>query len=696
MFSKNLFEIAGVSKPYKVTKPIRLIELFAGIGAQAAALERLGANFEHYRVCEFDKYAIASYNAVHGTNFETSDICDLKAEDLGIVDKDKYEYIMTYSFPCLSGDTLVLTKDGYKTINAVTVGDFVLCHDNDYHEVVASRMTGNHDTVRIHGMSIDEIICTHNHKFFVRRMKRKYPTMPNGKRQNIRYFLDPEWVEAKDLDKSYYLGMAINNNSIIPDWDGITFTWSGKSDRHKNELSNLMDNKDFWWLIGSYVGDGWHRTGGGIIICGNDRKTSDIISHADNCGITYTIAKERTVTKLHFPKKELELFVEPFGRGAENKRIPGFVFDLPVELLRSFLDGYISADGTYKDGKYRACSVSRELIYGISQIVAKVYHRPSSIYKIAQRPTSIIEGRTVHNKQCYQVSWKYETNKQDKAFYENGYIWFPIKDIESNEKIDVYDIEVDGSHSFTANGTIVHNCTDLSVAGKQFGMSEGSGTRSSLLWEVKRLLNESKDLNALPQILCMENVPAIHSDKFLPDLMKWVNFLESLGYSNFWQDMNAKDYGVAQSRNRTFMLSILGNYTYTFPRPIKLTKKMKDYLETDVDEKYFLKSEKAMKLIQQLLEDSSIDIEQMQGERELKPSISQLTSLPQSMSQTVSPQEPTEESRQEGKKVPALLNYRKIFETDVEVATTIMARDSKGFNTGFSPMNGVIEEDEKF
>lgn len=88
------------SKKLKITKPIRLIELFGGIGSQARALERLGANFEHYRLCEFDKYAVTSYNAVHGTNFETSDVTKIHGEDLGIVDTDKYTYILTYSFPC--------------------------------------------------------------------------------------------------------------------------------------------------------------------------------------------------------------------------------------------------------------------------------------------------------------------------------------------------------------------------------------------------------------------------------------------------------------------------------------------------------------------------------------------------------------------------------------------------------------------
>ena len=97
MIQCSLFD--GVN-PLKVTKPLRLIELFAGIGTQAKALENLGVEFEHYRICEFDKYAVASYNAVHGTEFTTSDITKIHAADLGIVETDKYEYIMTYSFPC--------------------------------------------------------------------------------------------------------------------------------------------------------------------------------------------------------------------------------------------------------------------------------------------------------------------------------------------------------------------------------------------------------------------------------------------------------------------------------------------------------------------------------------------------------------------------------------------------------------------
>ena len=146
-------------------------------------------------------------------------------------------------------------------------------------------------------------------------------------------------------------------------------------------------------------------------------------------------------------------------------------------------------------------------------------------------------------------------------------------------------------------------CQDLSVAGKQRGMTKGSGTRSGLLWEVERLLNE---VDNLPQVLLMENVPQVHSKANMPDFQKWIDFLESKGYSNYWQDLNAKNYGVAQNRNRCFMVSILGDYTYDFPNPIPLKKTMKDYLEDEVDEKYYINNEKAQKLIQKLIDNGTL------------------------------------------------------------------------------------------
>lgn len=93
----NLFD---GSEPLRITKPIRLIELFAGYGSQALALKYLGIPFEHWGICEIDKFAVQAYNALHDTEYKPSDIMKLTAADLRIEERDKYEYIMTYSFPC--------------------------------------------------------------------------------------------------------------------------------------------------------------------------------------------------------------------------------------------------------------------------------------------------------------------------------------------------------------------------------------------------------------------------------------------------------------------------------------------------------------------------------------------------------------------------------------------------------------------
>lgn len=133
-------------------------------------------------------------------------------------------------------------------------------------------------------------------------------------------------------------------------------------------------------------------------------------------------------------------------------------------------------------------------------------------------------------------------------------------------------------------------CQDLSLAGKRRGMEKGSGTRSGLLWEVERLLDECN--GELPQVLLMENVPQVIGKGNIEHFNKWRSKLDSMGYSNFVQLLNAKEIGypepIPQNRNRCFMVSILGNYNYTFPKKQNLKLRLKDILEEKVDEKYYL------------------------------------------------------------------------------------------------------------
>lgn len=138
-------------------------------------------------------------------------------------------------------------------------------------------------------------------------------------------------------------------------------------------------------------------------------------------------------------------------------------------------------------------------------------------------------------------------------------------------------------------------CTDLSIAGRQQGMSKNSGTRSGLLWEVERLLDECKEL---PQVLLMENVPQVHAKKNITDFNNWLQKLESLGYKSWYKDLNAKDFGVPQNRNRTFCVSLLGDFYYEFPQPKPLKIRMKDLLDSNVEEKYYISENKVEKCLQ--------------------------------------------------------------------------------------------------
>lgn len=116
-------------------------------------------------------------------------------------------------------------------------------------------------------------------------------------------------------------------------------------------------------------------------------------------------------------------------------------------------------------------------------------------------------------------------------------------------------------------------------------MAKGENTRSGLLWEVERLLNECEEL---PQVLLMENVTQVHGKNNLEHFQEWIDFLESKGYSNFWKDLNAKNFGIPQNRDRCFMVSILGDYRYEFPREIPLKLRLKDMLEDSVDERFYI------------------------------------------------------------------------------------------------------------
>lgn len=168
-------------------------------------------------------------------------------------------------------------------------------------------------------------------------------------------------------------------------------------------------------------------------------------------------------------------------------------------------------------------------------------------------------------------------------------------DISKVEKLDYADL---WTYSFP--------CTDVSTSGRQEGLIKGK-TRSGLLYEVERLLDTSERNDELPKFLLLENVTGLITKKFKPFFNKWLDYLGLLGYNSYWAVLNGKDFGVPQNRERVFVVSIrrdIDNNTFEFPKGFDSGVRLKDILETNVDECYYLKQELQDKFREQAIDNN--------------------------------------------------------------------------------------------
>ena len=143
-------------------------------------------------------------------------------------------------------------------------------------------------------------------------------------------------------------------------------------------------------------------------------------------------------------------------------------------------------------------------------------------------------------------------------------------------------------------------CVDISVAGKQEGFfkKDGSVTRSGLFFEALRIIEFLQ-----PEYAICENVKALTSKKFTAEFQTVLSGLSEAGYNNYWEVLNAKDYGIPQNRERIFIISIrkdIDTGTFTFPEKQELKLRVKDMLEPEVDEKFYINSDRAKKLIEKI------------------------------------------------------------------------------------------------
>lgn len=588
--------------------------------------------WELVNFCEFDKFATESYCAIHGVDPE------LNLGDITKVDETKLDpfTMICGGSPCFVEGTLVLTNKGYIPIENIDEGDLVITHTNQYQRVLKTMTNQADKLIGIYASPSETIYCTPSHPIYVRKKKREWDCQQD---KYQRHFDAPIWLEAEHLSCDYYVGTAINQLSELPTWDGYDHPANQYKTKmiHKNELTGMFEKNDFWYLVGRYIGDGWTRSNDTVVICSNEDELGQILNVLDNLSLHYCVINEKPVTKVQILKKELCLYLRQFGNGAAGKHLSNDIINLPTDKLKSFVDGYIASDGSYTQSRFKITTVSRTLAYEIGQCVAKAYQRPFSIYFTARPKNHVIEGRVVNQRDTYQVCWKMEDGIGDQAFYEDGYIWSPIKKIVSQETNElVYNIEVENDNSYMVQNVIVHNCQDFSVAGKQLGSVWGCNdcdhkynpltvhyskrdkcpacgsenldkTRSSLLVEWLRIIRANK-----PKWGIYENVKNIVGKQFKETFDMFINELHEYGYNTYYKVLNAKDYGVPQNRERVYLIIIqkeLDNGKFKFPEPFDNGVRLKDILEDEVDEKYYVNTPQAKQLIDTLVESGKLDRE---------------------------------------------------------------------------------------
>lgn len=373
---------------------------------------------------------------------------------------------------CFTGNALVWTDQGYKEIKDIQCFDNVLTHTRQYKRVNKKFEKMDYQFYKLKISGCEEQLVTQHHPYLCRK-KHRVNTHKNGEVVTYTELLEPEWLEAKDLTTEYRVGIPINNQSIIPKWEGSIKKRPNTKLTPVAEIvcnwGKFMDNEDFWWMIGRYIGDGYlHLERGVFNITCSKEEHDEISTVLDRLNVEYKFYHKKTADNFVIFDKELSDFVSQFGIGAYNKTITPTILNLPKNLLSKFLDGYISADGHWDYGlENPVCTmttISRKLAYGLQQCILKAYGRYCSMVFEKKNGIEVIQGRTVNVHDIYTLGFYRDKTNRLQYIIEDGYAWVNVKKNEkqtfsNDNKQIVYNMSVQDDESYTVNNIIVHNCT---------------------------------------------------------------------------------------------------------------------------------------------------------------------------------------------------------------------------------------------
>ena len=502
------------------------------------------------------------------------DVSGIKGSELEPVD------IITFGSPCFPEGTLVLTEEGYIPIEDVGIGMRVLTHEGRWRKVTATGakfgatvvLKGNH-----YGLE-----CTSNHPIYSSGERKYYPQLGNGKRGNQILLTDEKsWVPAGEmLGRLWAVPRTVESLPITsPVYSG---SWRQKT---MPELS-----EDLFYFIGRWIGDGWvcngQRSGrpagetyGKIYLCDSEEKEEELRIIVEKMTERYTVSHERGVVRFSFISQVFaEWLTDNFGQYAYGKTMPGWVFGMPETYRKALLNGILDSDGYCVKGKantWKVNTVSKRLAESI-RLLAEIQGYSTTIHKTEAEQEKLIEGRLVHQRDWYSVVITFGGRKAHLTDQMHG--WYRVRDVHpTNRTTVVYNLTVEEDNSYVADGIVVHNCQDMSIAGRRAGLD---GERSGLFYQAIRIIKEMREATngEKPRYCVWENVPgAFSSNKGedfravleavvsvketgievpAPENKRWAksDVLLGDGWSVAYRVLDAQYWGVPQRRARIYLV----------------------------------------------------------------------------------------------------------------------------------------------
>jgi thymidylate synthase len=402
--------------------------------------------------------------------------------------------------PCFSSDMLVACIDGYRKISEITVNDLVLTEDGSYqkvYELHETKYNNNLLHIRVYGNS-KFIGVTPNHPFLVK---------------------DKGYINADEITKNDYIGMPINKEVIIPTFETII-----KDNQYSEKLiTTKLDDKDYWYLMGYFLGDGWLiDSKKEIYFTINDNQIEEVLPRLTNIiGLARLNNSGVNCKKYVGRKQQLFEILSEFGKYADGKMIPQFIHNGPKYLIEEFIKGYQRADGSITKDGITYTTVSDNIAYGLQLLYAKLNIK-ASVYYQKRFNKKIIEGREVNQKNTYSINVYQQKNKSKNYIFDNDYLWLRVKDIEkANYNGYVYNISTENNHTYNVFNLINHNCHyGFQVYTRELSWEERSGLLDTTNgpWDSIAAIGSEMDRQNLPKraISLMFNMRSVDTFLGLP------------------------------------------------------------------------------------------------------------------------------------------------------------------------------------